>query len=73
MANYVLHLDDSGTKEYAAAPADYGSGNTRHFVFGGPLLTVEKESELAQQVRKLKKKTFGSYGPQMLVLGPCRR
>jgi len=54
---HVLYVDDSGTKEYSPS-GDYGSGNTRYFVFGGPLLTVEQAKGLTAQIRHLKMETF---------------
>lgn len=54
---HVLYVDDSGTKEYSPDGV-YGSGNTRYFVFGGPLLRVEDAKRLTTDLRALKRRTF---------------
>jgi Protein of unknown function (DUF3800) len=56
---YVLYVDDSGTKEYSPT-GHYGPGNTRHFVFGGPLMTTSAASALVERIRELKSAAFGT-------------
>jgi hypothetical protein len=60
MPLHVLYIDDSGTKEYANNPNDYGSNNSRHFVFGGVLLTVDNSGKLSDKIIREKIKTFGT-------------
>lgn len=60
MPTHILHIDDSGTKDYAADPSDYEVGPTRYFVFGGLLSTVDEASRLAQRVQSLKRDAFGT-------------
>jgi hypothetical protein len=57
---HILYLDDSGTKEYAAKPSQYGGGVTRYFVFGGVLITVAEASVITPTLRELKRRTFGT-------------
>jgi len=56
---HILFVDDSGTKEYSLSGA-YDSGNTRHFVFGGPFVAADQAKRLAAKLRRLKAETFGS-------------
>lgn len=56
---HLLFVDDSGTKEYSPT-GSYGAGNTRHFVFGGPFLSVEQARSLAARIRDLKLATFNT-------------
>lgn len=58
---FVLYIDDSGTKEYAASPSDYlTTGKSRYFVFGGVLVTTTESGNLAGQIKSLKRQTFGT-------------
>jgi hypothetical protein len=54
---HVLYVDDSGSKEYSPSGA-YNSGNTRYFVFGGPLLELEQARRLSAKIRDMKKELF---------------
>ncbi|MFL6202391.1 MAG: DUF3800 domain-containing protein [Thermoanaerobaculia bacterium] len=56
---HVLCVDDSGTKEYSPS-GEYGAGNTRYFLFGGPFLKVDEAKKLAARIRRLKLETFGT-------------
>ena len=58
MPTHLLYIDDSGTKEYADSPEDYGSGNTRHFVFGGLLIAQEEIETLLEAIRESKRDCF---------------
>ncbi len=62
MPTHILYIDDSGTKEYAADPAEYNSkrGKSRYFVFGGALLTPDCASLLSREIIKLKLECFGT-------------
>jgi hypothetical protein len=60
MPTHLLYVDDSGTKEYAALPTDYGKGNSRYFVFGGVLLPFDAASVVSEAVQRLKRRCFGS-------------
>lgn len=62
--SYRLYLDDSGTKEYSPS-GTYSAGNTRHFVFGGPLLRTEEVARLTKLLKKLKLQTFGTYSVEI--------
>jgi Protein of unknown function (DUF3800) len=55
---HLLFVDDSGTKEYSATGVYDPSGNTRHFVFAGLLLTVEEERRITAELRRVKKDVF---------------
>lgn len=58
---FVLYIDDSGTKEYADSPSDYSTtGNSRYFVFGGVLITTAESGNLAGQIKNLKRRVFGT-------------
>lgn len=57
--SYRLYLDDSGTKEYSPT-GSYTAGNTRYFVFAGPLLRTPEVVRLTSRLRHLKLKTFGT-------------
>lgn len=57
MTDYLLYLDDSGTKEYS--DDDYGVGSSRYFVFGGVLLTQESASSISELIVQLKSSAFG--------------
>lgn len=56
MSSHHLFIDDSGTKEYGAA---YSASNTRHFVFGGVLLTNAEAGLLSEAIKLLKGRFFG--------------
>jgi hypothetical protein len=57
--SYVLYLDDSGTKEYAASLLVYSrTGNTRYFVFGGVPITTTESGRLAGRIEDLKRTFF---------------
>lgn len=60
MPSHLLFLDDSGTKRYAKSISDYGSGNTRYFVFGGVLLPQAEAEGLTRGVRAVKERCFGT-------------
>lgn len=61
MTHYHVYIDDSGTKEYAANPADYGiSGKSRYFVLGAVLLTQVNSGHLVRNIRALKTEYFGN-------------
>lgn len=62
MVSHVVYIDDSGTKEYAAAPALYSEngGISRYFVFGGVLLTINESSAITLKITALKMKYFGT-------------
>lgn len=57
---YLLYIDDSGTKEYAENPADYGKGKSRYFVFGAVLLSANDAALLSSQIIQLKLRIFGT-------------
>jgi hypothetical protein len=52
-----LYLDDSGTKEYSSV-SQYGSANTRYFVFAGPLISASEARRLTATIRQLKLQIF---------------
>lgn len=55
---HLLYIDDSGTKEYADDPSEYGKGKSRYFVFGGVLLSLAEAATLSSKIIALKLKTF---------------
>lgn len=60
---HVLYIDDSGTKDYAADPANYnvaGRGSSRYFVFCGILVTAKVAGILSSEIIRLKLDYFGS-------------
>jgi Protein of unknown function (DUF3800) len=60
-AQYALYIDDSGTKEYAKDPTEYGrTGNSRYFVFGGVLITTAESGTLSETIKKAKRVVFGT-------------
>ena len=62
-ANYVLYIDDSGTKEYEDDPSRYnlrGRGNSRYFVLCGVLVSIKEAANTANEVIKCKVKHFGN-------------
>lgn len=65
MPTHALHLDDSGTKDYATGSDAYKSGPTRYFVFGGVLTDLDSGAQLAQRLKDLKRETFGHLGPEV--------
>lgn len=60
MPTHVVYIDDSGTKEYASSPNDYGDGPSRYFVFGGVIVTIEEAGILSSKIIDLKLKYFGT-------------
>lgn len=56
---HVVYVDDSGNKEYLPDPEGYGKGVSRHFVFGGILLTTDEAGRLTSDMMALKLKYFG--------------
>ena len=66
MVSHILYLDDSGTKDYAESPDEYGvSGRSRYFVFGGALLTVDEAGRLTERIISLKNKVFGTLNVEI--------
>jgi|SRR6516162_478491 len=62
MKTHTLYLDDSGTKEYADDPTEYGrTGRTRYFLFGGLLIADTEAAALAAGIAALKIETFGTH------------
>lgn len=59
-STHLLYIDDSGQKEYAPDKKTYGHHRSRHFVFGGLLVTRDGASSLAKTISELKTKFFGS-------------
>lgn len=61
MLTHALYIDDSGTKEYGATPAEYERhrGKSRYFVFCGTLLTIAEAGRLSSKMVKLKLECFG--------------
>lgn len=63
MTQFILYIDDSGTKEYASTNQDYtlrGRGVSRYFVFGGILLSDTESGLLVEALKKLKREFFGT-------------
>jgi len=61
LTQYHVYIDDSGTKEYADDPAEYGiSGKSRYFVLGAVLLTQVNSGHLVRNIRALKTEYFGT-------------
>ena len=63
MTQYILYIDDSGTKEYASAGQEYtlhGRGVSRYFVFGGILLSDIESGHLVAAIKALKNNYFGT-------------
>lgn len=58
MSDYLLYLDDSGTKEYSDDEEEYGVGPSRYFVFGGALLTQASSSRVSELIIRLKNSIF---------------
>lgn len=61
---YILYLDDSGTKEFTSGGQEYtrqGRGVSRYFVFGGVLLSEVESGHLVSAIKDLKQKFFGGY------------
>jgi hypothetical protein len=60
---YILYLDDSGTKEFVSGGKEYtrqGRGVSRYFVFGGVLLSESGSGRLVTAIKDLKQKFFGT-------------
>ncbi len=63
MTQFILYIDDSGTKEYASADQKYtlhGRGVSRYFVFGGILLSDVESGRLVAAIKDLKDNFFGT-------------
>lgn len=61
MPTHVLYVDDSGTKEYAAAPELYSNtGCSRYFVFGGVCISTSEAGKLSTSIREIKIRYFGT-------------
>lgn len=61
MLTHALYIDDSGTKEYASDPSQHGvTGNSRYFVFGGVLVSLQEGSRLSSVIAELKRSRFGT-------------
>ena len=60
MPSHVVYIDDSGTKEYASSPEQYGKGCSRYFVFGAVLISTNESSRLVEQIRQVKTRYFGT-------------
>lgn len=63
MTQFVLYIDDSGTKEYASMGQKYalhGRGVSRYFVFGGILLSEVESGYLVDAIKALKREFFGT-------------
>ena len=58
-STYRLYIDDSGTKEYAPE-RNYNSGNTRYFVLGGVLTSIETAREISSTLCSVKREYFGT-------------
>jgi hypothetical protein len=56
--DFVLYIDDSGNKEYASTPSGYGTHNSRHFVFGSLLISIEEAGILSSKIIQLKLRAF---------------
>jgi hypothetical protein len=62
MTQFVLYIDDSGTKEYASSGQEYarsGRGVSKYFVFGGILLSDSESGHLVEAIKALKRDFFG--------------
>jgi len=51
---HKFYIDDSGTKEYGDDPNQYGRGKSRHFVFGGVLISHSENVKLSSEIIRLK-------------------
>ncbi len=60
MPTHVVYIDDSGTKEYAANKHEYGRGKSRHFVFGGVLISTQESGNLTSKIVAKKLEYFGT-------------
>ena len=62
MTQFMLYIDDSGTKEYASSGQEYGfrgRGVSKYFVFGGILLSDSASGCLVEAIKALKRGFFG--------------
>jgi hypothetical protein len=59
MPSHVLYIDDSGQREYSPT-REYGNQNSRHFVFGGPILSTSDAGHLIEAIIELKRRHFGT-------------
>ncbi|MCT0230964.1 DUF3800 domain-containing protein [Synechococcus sp. CS-1324] len=63
MTQFILYIDDSGTKEYTSTGQEYslrGRGVSRYFVFGGILLSEVESGRLVEAIKTLKRGFFGT-------------
>ena len=59
-----LYIDDSGTKEYSP-DGRYDSGNTRYFVLGGVLVSLDVGRQLARDLRAVKEQHLGTANAEI--------
>ena len=58
-SSHRLFIDDSGTKEYSPTGI-YDTGNTRYFVLGGVLTSIETSREITRELQAIKRIHFGT-------------
>lgn len=59
--HFNLFIDDSGNKEYKPEYSLYGRDTcSRHFVFGGVLMTNDATTQLTDSIISVKRSHFGT-------------